>query len=90
MFKLFDLVKEYVFYLDFSCKISKLQYNSLAFVDGLTRDTDEDCTIYYLSLMFLLLPKDQTIISYSWFVINTDPQGFFYIKEFRFDHLFSG
>ena len=35
MFKLFDPVEEYVFYLDFSCKFSKLQYNSLAFVAGL-------------------------------------------------------
>ena len=90
MFKLFDPVKEYVFYLDVSCKISKLQYNSLSFVDGLERDTDEDCAIYYPPLMFLLLPKDETFIFYSWFVINRDPQGFCHNKEFRFDHLFSG
>ena len=41
MFKLFDPVKEYVFYLDLSCKFSKLQYNSLAFVAGLKSATDE-------------------------------------------------
>ena len=41
MFKLFDPVKEYVFYLDFSYKCSKLQYNSLAFVASLKRATDE-------------------------------------------------
>ena len=41
IFKLFDPVKEYVFYLDFSCKVSKLQYNSLAFVADLKRATDE-------------------------------------------------
>ena len=41
MFKLFDIVKEYVFYLDFSCKVLKLQHNSLAFVAGLKRATDE-------------------------------------------------
>ena len=41
MYKLFDTVKEYVFYLDFSCNYSKLQYNSLAFVAGLKRATDE-------------------------------------------------
>ena len=40
MFQLFDPVKEYVFYLDFSCKVSKLQYKSLAFVAGLKRATD--------------------------------------------------
>ena len=40
MFKLFDPVKEYVFYLDFSCIFLKLQYNSLAFVAGLKRATD--------------------------------------------------
>ena len=41
MFKLFDPVKEYVFYLDISCKFSKLQFSSLAFVAGLKRATDE-------------------------------------------------
>ena len=41
MFKLFDPVKKYVFYLDFSCNVWKLQYNSLAFVAGLKRATDE-------------------------------------------------
>ena len=42
MFKLFDPVKDVcVFDLDFSCKFSKLQYNSLAFVAGLKRATDE-------------------------------------------------
>ena len=41
MFKLFDPVYECVFDLDFSCKFSKLQYNSLAFVAGFKRATDE-------------------------------------------------
>ena len=41
MFKLFDPVWECVFYLDLSCKFSKLQYNSLAFVAGFKRATDE-------------------------------------------------
>ena len=41
MFKLFDPVWECVFNLDLSCKFSKLQYNSLAFVAGFKRATDE-------------------------------------------------
>ena len=41
MFELFDHVYECVFDLDFSCKIWKLQHNSLAFVAGLKRATDE-------------------------------------------------
>ena len=41
MFKLVDCVWKCVFYLDLSCKFSKLQYNSLAFVAGLKRATDE-------------------------------------------------
>ena len=41
MFKLFDPYWECVFYLDLSCKFSKLQYNSLAFVAGFKRATDE-------------------------------------------------
>ena len=41
MFKLVDPVWKCVFYLDLSCKLSKLQYNSLAFVAGLKRATDE-------------------------------------------------
>ena len=41
MFNLFDPVLEFVFDLDFSCKFLKLQYNSLAFVAGLKRATDE-------------------------------------------------
>ena len=41
MFKLFGPVWECVFYLDLSCKFSKLQYNSLAFVAGFKRATDE-------------------------------------------------
>ena len=40
-FKLFDPLLECVFDLDFSCKFSKLQYNSLAFVAGFKRATDE-------------------------------------------------
>ena len=39
--KLFDPVLECVFDLDFSCKFSKLQYNSLAFLAGFKRATDE-------------------------------------------------
>ena len=41
MFKLFDPIWEYVFDLDFSCEFLKLQYNSLAFVAGFKRATDE-------------------------------------------------
>ena len=52
MFNLFDLVKEYVFYLDFSCKFSKLQYKCLAFVADLKRASDEGLLPYYLPLMF--------------------------------------
>ena len=54
-----------------SCKFSKLQYNSLAFVAGFKRATDEgllpEIAQYspsYLLLMFLLIPKDQTFIFY--------------------------
>ena len=53
-------VWECVFYLDLSCKFSKLQYNSLAFVAGFKRATDE-CSLpeiaqyspYYLPLNVL-------------------------------------
>ena len=41
MFKLFDPVWECVSYLDLSCNFSKLQYNSLTFVAGFKRATDE-------------------------------------------------
>ena len=41
MFQLFDPVWEFVFDLDFSCKVSKLQFNGLAFVAALYRATDE-------------------------------------------------
>ena len=41
VFGLFGPVWECVFDLEFSCKFSKLQYNSLAFVAGLKRATDE-------------------------------------------------
>ena len=41
MFESSDPVYECVFYLDFSCKFLKLQYNSLAFVGDLKRATDE-------------------------------------------------
>ena len=58
MYKLFDPVKECVFDFDFSCKFSKLQYNSLAFVAGSNRATDEGS----LPELFLLLPKDLTFI----------------------------
>ena len=34
-------IYECVFDLDFSCKFSKLQYNSRAFIAGLKRATDE-------------------------------------------------
>ena len=51
--------------------IFKLQYNSLAFVAGLKRATDEgslpeiaNYSPYYLPLNVLLLPKDQTFIFY--------------------------
>ena len=52
-----------------TCKFSKLQYNSLAFVAGLYRAADEGSSPeiaqyspYYLPLNDLLLPKDQTFI----------------------------
>ena len=71
MFKLFDPVWECVFDFDFSCKFSKLQYYSLAFVAGLKRATDEGSlpeiaqySPYYLLLNVLLLPKDQTFLFY--------------------------
>ena len=71
MFKLFDLVLECVFDKDLSCKFSKLQYYSLAFVAGLKRATDEDSlpkiaqySPLYLPLKVLLLPKDQTFLFY--------------------------
>ena len=41
MLLLFDPVLECVFDLDLSCKFSKLQYKSLAFVAGFKRATDE-------------------------------------------------
>ena len=41
MFKIFNPVLECVFDLDFSCKFSKLQCTSLAFVAGFKRATDE-------------------------------------------------
>ena len=69
MFKLFDPVEEYVFYLDFLCKVSKLQYNSLAFGSGLKRATNEgllpEIAQYTISLDVFLLPKYQTFIFYS-------------------------
>ena len=59
------------FDLDSSCNFSKLQHNSLAFVAGLKRATDEGSlpeiaqySPYYLPLNVLLLPKDQTFIFY--------------------------
>ena len=69
MFKLFDPVWECVFGLDFKCK---LQYNSLTFIAGFKRATDEGSlpeiaqySPYYLPFNVLLLPKDQTYIFYS-------------------------
>ena len=54
-----------MFDLDFSCNFSKLQYNSLAFVAGFKRASDEGSlpeiaqnSPYYLPLTVLLLPKD--------------------------------
>ena len=78
MFKLFDPILEYVFDLDSSCNFSKLQHNSLAFVAGLKRATDEGSlpkiaqySPYYLPLNVLLLPKDQTFIFYYLFTSYT-------------------
>ena len=88
MFKLFDPVKEYVFYLDFSCKVSKLQYNSLTFVAGLKRVTDE--VLLPEIAQYTIASKGSNLYIYSWFVINRDHQGFCYSKECRFNHLFSG
>ena len=71
-FYIFDPVQECVFDLDFSCKFSKLQYNSLPFVAGFKRATDEGSlpeiaqySPYYLPLNVLLLPKDQAFIFFS-------------------------
>ena len=68
MLQLFDPVYESVFDLDFSCKISKLQYNSLAFVAGFKRATDEGSlpeisqySPYYLPLNVLTAPKGSKI-----------------------------
>ena len=59
------------FDLDSSCNFSKLQHNSLAFVAGLKRATDEGSlpeiaqySPYYLPLTVLLLPNDQTFMFY--------------------------
>ena len=41
MFKIFDPVLECVFDLDFSCKFFEITVQSLAFVAGLNRATDE-------------------------------------------------
>ena len=56
---------------DLSCKFSKLQYYSLAFVTGLKRATDEGSlpeiaqySPYYLPLNVLLHKKDQTFLLY--------------------------
>ena len=69
MLILFDPVQEYVFDVDFLCKFSKLQHNSLAFVAGLKRASDEGSlpeiaqySPYYLNV--LLLPRDQTFLFY--------------------------
>ena len=71
MFKLFDPVLECVFDKDLSCKFSKLQYYSLAFVAVLKRATGEGSlpeiaqySPYYFPLNDLLLPKDQTFLFY--------------------------
>ena len=68
MFKLFDPVLECVFDLDFSCKFSKLKYNSLAFVAGLKRATDEGSlpeiaqySPYYLPLNVLIASKGSNL-----------------------------
>ena len=67
MFKLFDPVLECVFDLD-SCKFSKLKYNSLAFVAGLKRATDEGSlpeiaqySPYYLPLNVLIASKGSNL-----------------------------
>ena len=87
MFKLFDPVLEFVFDLDFSCKFLKLQYNSLAFVAGLKRATDEGSlpetaqySPYYLSLNVLLLPKDQTFIFYLLLVVFEHTMQYVYLR----------
>ena len=68
MFKLFDPVLECVFDLDFLCKFSKLKYNSLAFVAGLNRATDEGSlpeiaqySPYYLPLNVLIVSKGSNL-----------------------------
>ena len=75
MLKLFDPVLECVFDLDFSCKFSKLQYNSLAFVAGFKRATDEGSlpeivqySPYYLSLNVFTAFKGSNL--YILFVIT--------------------
>ena len=59
---------ECVFDLDFSCKFSKLKYNSLAFVAGLKRATDEGSlpeiaqySPYYLPLNVLIAFKGSNL-----------------------------
>ena len=59
---------ECVFDLDFSCKFSKLKYNSLAFVAGLKRATDEGSlpeiaqySPYYLPLNVLIASKGSNL-----------------------------
>ena len=68
MFELFDHVSECVFDLDFSCKFLKLQYNSLAFVAGFKRATDEgplpeivQYSPYYLSLNVFTASKGSNL-----------------------------
>ena len=71
MFKLLDPVYKCVFDVDFSCKFSKLLYNSLAFAAGFKRGTDygslpeiAQYSPYYRPLNVLLLPNDKIFIFY--------------------------
>ena len=75
-FKLFDPVWNCVFDLDLSCKFSKLQYNSLAFVAGLYRFTDEGSlpeiaqySPYYLPLNVFTASKGSNLYFYSVMVL---------------------
>ena len=73
---------------DHSCKCDANQYNSLTFVAGLKRATDEG--LLPEIAQYTIASKGSNLYIYSWFVINRDNQGFCYSKECRFNHLFSG
>ena len=75
-----------VFDLDFSCKFMKLQYNSLAFVAGSKRATDEgslpEIAQYspcYLPLNVVIASKGSNL--YILYSIQARPQGCNYLPK---------